>query len=139
MAFSKDVGLLYQGDSSRSSGRSIHDPGKIRDGCGSGMSATFYGGSGGESENEVESENHPKSYICGKMFTIFEGFLEIAGTGMSGLIAQFSKYHFWNLWEIWDRNMWTNIFRRNFFIEKNDRKKKSNFFGRKQYRPKIFG
>ena len=31
---------------SRSSGRSIHDPGKIRDGCGSGMSTTFYGGFG---------------------------------------------------------------------------------------------
>ena len=24
---------------------------------------------------------------------------------LPGLIAQFSKYHFWNLWEIWDRNM----------------------------------
>ena len=58
-----------------------------------------------ESENEVESENHPKSYICGRILTFFEGFLEIAGTSMSGLIAQFSKYDFWNLWEIWDRNM----------------------------------
>ena len=42
---------------SRSSGRSIHDPGKIRNGCGSGMSATFYGGSGGTGQFFPKTSN----------------------------------------------------------------------------------
>ena len=86
-----------------------------------------------------------KSYICVRKRILFEGFLEIARTGMPGLIAQFYKYHFWNLWEIWDRNMWTTKNRRRCFLEKKmteksifcrkkiDRKKNwsKHFFDRK--------
>ena len=50
-------------------------------------------------------ETHPKRDICARICILFEGFLEIAGTGIAGLIAQFSKYDFRNLWEIWHRNI----------------------------------
>ena len=50
------------------------------------------------------------------------------------MVARCSKYDFWNLWEIWDRNRWS----KKFWAKKKSSKKIRKLFGRKNFGTKKF-